>query len=341
MTSIRGATTVTENTTDAIIAASKELLAEMIQTNGLDLDQIIDIIFSATKDLSAVYPAVGAREMGIVEAGLFCVQEMDVSGSLPMCIRILLHGEISGKKQSDMQHIYLRGAKVLRPDLAKTKSVMAVAIDGPSGAGKSTVAKELAAASGFIYVDTGAMYRGVALYNILKNIDLKDQAAVERSLSDIHIDIRYDSQNKQRTLLNGQDITEDLRTQLAAEGASVVASYPAVRQKLVLLQQALASKHNVVMDGRDISTHVLPNARVKIYLDASVEERTRRRMHELQQKGEPAEYGEVRRAIEIRDHKDMSRAHSPLIQAKDAVYIQSDGMTVRDITEMILKIMAK
>ena len=121
MTSIRGAVTVTENTAEAITEASKELLTEIIRDNGLNLDQIIDITFSATKDLNAVYPAVAARELGIVEAGLFCVQEMDVTGSLPMCLRILLHGEIPGKKQSDMRHIYLKGAEILRPDLAKTK----------------------------------------------------------------------------------------------------------------------------------------------------------------------------------------------------------------------------
>ena len=223
----------------------------------------------------------------------------------------------------------------------RANTVMAVAIDGPSGAGKSTVAKELAAASGFIYVDTGAMYRAVALYNILRNVNLKDQAAVERNLTDINIDIRYDCQNKQRIILNDRDITEDLRTQQAAEGASVVASYQAVRQKLVAFQQSLAGKHNVVMDGRDIGTHVLPNAEVKIYLDASVEERTRRRMHELRQKGEPAEYDEVRQAIETRDHRDMSRVHSPLVKAKDAFYIQSDGMTVRDIVEKILVLLKK
>ena len=225
--------------------------------------------------------------------------------------------------------------------MARANNIIAVAIDGPSGAGKSTVAKELAAASGFIYVDTGAMYRAVAFYNILRDVNLKDQAAVEQNLTDIYIDIRYDSQNKQRIILNDQDVTEDLRTQQAAEGASLVASYQAVRQKLVAIQQALACKHNVIMDGRDIGTHVLPDAKVKIYLDASVEERTRRRMHELQQKGEPAEYDEVRRAIETRDHRDMHRFHSPLIQAKDAFYIQSDGMTVLDIVEKILTIMKK
>ena len=225
--------------------------------------------------------------------------------------------------------------------MARANNIIAVAIDGPSGAGKSTVAKELAAATGFIYVDTGAMYRAVAFYNILRDVNLKDQAAVERNLADIYIDIRYDSQNKQRIILNDQDVTEDLRTQQAAEGASLVAAYQAVREKLVTLQQELARKYSVVMDGRDIGTFVLPDARTKIYLDASVEERTRRRMHELQQKGEPAEYEEVRQAIEVRDHRDMNRVHSPLIRANDAFYIQSDGMTVQDITEKILTIMAK
>ncbi|MCL2421012.1 MAG: (d)CMP kinase [Defluviitaleaceae bacterium] len=341
MTSIRGATTVTENTTEAILEASGELLTEIIKANDLNTDQIIDITFSATKDINAVYPAVAARKMGIVEAGLFCVQEMDVPGSLPMCLRIMMHAAQPGRNQLDMNHVYLRGAEALRPDLAKKKALIAVAIDGPSGSGKSTVAKAVATASGIIYVDTGAMYRAVALYNIRKGVEPGQQAAVEESLSDISIELRYDSQKQQRAFLNGEDVTEALRVQRVAEGASVVASYQAVREKLVALQQVMARKHSVIMDGRDIATHVLPDAQVKIYLDASLEERTRRRMHELSQKGEPAVYEDVYKEIEIRDHRDMNRTHAPLVRTKEAVYIQSDGLAVKEIAEKIFEEMAK
>ena len=361
MTSIRGAITAESNTSGAILEAAEALLLGMAEANNLNIDQIIDIIFSATKDLNAAYPAAAARKMGIVEAGLFCVQEMDVSGSLPMCLRVLLHAEIPGKKQSDMKHVYLKEAKCLRPDLiqinkfpamgsgdkspvgdgAKPHGLLAIAIDGPSGAGKSTVAKAVAACAGIIYVDTGAMYRAVALHNIHKGIDPRDQDAVEKSLPDISIDIRHDSKRSQRLILNGEDVTESLRTQQVAEGSSIVASYQTVRQKLVTLQQSLASKHSVVMDGRDIGTHVLPEAQIKIYLDASLEERIHRRVGELQASGQPAEYASVKTAIEIRDNRDMNRTHAPLTQAKDAIYIKSDGMTVQDITQMIIQEIGK
>jgi len=340
MTSIRGATTAKANTSEAILEAVRKLLWEIIDANKLDVSQVIDITFSATRDLNAVYPAVAARAMGIVEAGLFCVQEMDVPGSLPMCIRILLHADVSGR-QSDMKHIYLEDAVVLRPDLTKkkvkTKSLLTVAIDGPSGAGKSTVAREVAAITGSIYVDTGAMYRAVALHNIRNGVSPSNKAVIEASLPDISIDITYDSQNNQRLILGGEDVTEALRTQQVAEGSSIVASYQAVRLKLVELQQALAKKYSVVMDGRDIGTHVLPNAQVKIYLDASLEERARRRMLELQRKGAAAEYETVKKEVETRDHRDMNRAYAPLVRAENAVYINSDGINAEGISRMIIQ----
>ena len=339
MTSIRGAITAAENTREAILEAAREMLLKVIEANEIGRDEIVDIIFSATKDLNAVYPAVAARELGIVQAGLFCVAEMDVPGSLPMCIRVLCHVEIPGKKQSDMKHVYLRGAEVLRPDLVRRK--VAVAIDGPSGAGKSTVAKEVAKAAGIIYVDTGAMYRAVALHNIQKKHKLTDSEAVEASLPDISIDIKHDSGKQQRLILNGEDVTEALRTQEVAEGSSVVASYQAVRQKMMALQQSIARSHSVVMDGRDIGTFVLPDAQVKIYLDAGLETRVKRRMGELQANGQSADYEKIRCQIEKRDHRDMTRAFAPLTIADDAIYILSDNLKVQEIVMMIIREMDK
>ena len=342
MTSIRGAITVESNTRESILEASDELLREIINTNGLYKDEIVDIMFSATKDLNAVYPAAAARAMGIVEAGLFCVQEMDVPGSLPMCLRILLHADVSsaGKKQSDMRHVYLKGAEVLRPDLVKpvkstktkpAKFPLSIAIDGPSGAGKSTVAKEVAANLGFTYIDTGAMYRAVALHGINKNIDLHDEQSVSGTLSEISIDIKDGS-----LILNGANVTADLRTQKVAEGSSVVAQYSNVRQKLVALQRAIAQKADVVMDGRDIGSYVLPKAQVKIYLDAAIEERTRRRINELQLKGESAEYEVILNEIKDRDFRDSNRTHAPLKKADDALYLKSDDMSVAEISQAII-----
>jgi len=208
-----------------------------------------------------------------------------------------------------------------------------IAIDGPSGSGKSTVAKELAKTLGIIYVDTGAMYRAVAFYNA----DPNDQAAVEASLPDISIDIRYDEDSQQRLILNGEDVTEELRSQEVGAASSVVASYPAVRQKLMEFQREIASKNSVIMDGRDIGTHILPNAQVKIYLDASPDERAVRRINELKQKGEAAEFETVKEALKIRDNRDMNRDIAPLVKADDAVYIKSDGLSVEDIMQMIIK----
>jgi len=339
MTSIRGAITVTENTSEAILEAADELLRTIIEVNQLTIDQIIDITFSVTQDLDAVYPAVAARTMGIVDAGLFCVQEMFVKGSLPMCIRVLLHVEylssMRNKRQSDMRHVYLRDAMSLRPDLV-AKAPYAVAIDGPSGAGKSTAAKGVAAKLGIVYIDTGAMYRSVALYCIRENVDVHDRNAVEERLDGISIDLRYNAKKHQRLFLNGEDVTEALRTQEVAEVTSIVASYPFVRGKLVALQQSLSRKRSVVMDGRDIGSTVLPNAKVKVYLDASLEERVRRRMTELKEKGLPAVQETIRKEIEVRDNRDMNRTYAPLVRVQDAMYIHSDNMTEEEIVEKIV-----
>ena len=338
MTSIRGATTVSVNSREAILEATGEMLRKIIEVNQVNYDEIIDIFFSATNDLNAAYPAA-ARELGIVQAGLFCVTEMYVPESLPKCIRALVHVDIPGKKQANMNHVYLRGAEVLRPDLIQ--KIIAVAIDGPSGSGKSTVAKEIAKAEGSIYIDTGAMYRAVAYYGISNNIELSDEAAVVNALDDINIYIEYDNNMQQRLFLNGDDVTEALRTQPVAEGSSIVAPYPAVREKLKYLQQSMAFNQDVVMDGRDIGTHILPNAQVKIFLDASLETRVQRRIAELKKNNQPAEYEVIKKQIEERDHRDITRDTAPLTKADDAIYIKSDNYTVQEIVMMIRREMEK
>jgi len=338
MTSIRGAITVAENTAEAVHEASKELLEAILSENGLFKDEVTDIFFSCTDDINAAYPAVSAREMGITEAALFCTQEMKVVGSLPMCLRVLMHVETTDKKQVDMRHVYLREAVNLRPDLAgklKKKPNFAIAIDGPVGAGKSTVAKAVAEALGVVYADTGAMYRAVALYNILKKADLKNKDLVEQNMADINISISYEADG-QRIILNEKDVTDSLRTPEVSEGASCVAAYGGVRAKLVRLQQDMAKEISIVMDGRDIGTHVLPNARLKIYLDASITERAKRRFKELRQKGESPDISTVQKDIEARDFRDMNREVSPLVRAEDAVYINTDNMSVEEITNKIV-----
>ena len=214
---------------------------------------------------------------------------------------------------------------------------MKIAIDGPAGAGKSTIAKRVAAALSYVYIDTGAMYRAMAVYLLRNHVDVDDWAAVSAVCDSADISIDYVG-GEQVVLLGGENVTPLLRTQEVGNMASACSTNPDVRRKLVELQQALARTRSVVMDGRDIGTVVLPDAPVKIYLTASVEERTRRRCHELELKGEPADPEEVRKQIEERDYRDMNREHSPLRQADDAVLVDSSDMSIEEVTEEILRI---
>ena len=186
----------------------------------------------------------------------------------------------------------------------------AIAVDGPAGSGKSTVAKLVAKRLGIIYVDTGAMYRTVALFCTEKGIALADEAAVVAALADLQMKI-VPEEGGQRIFLNGRDVTAEIRTAEIGKGASTVAAYRQVRARMVELQQEMAREHSVIMDGRDIGTVVLPDAEVKIYLDAGVEERARRRVGELQEKGETADFEEIKKMILERDYNDMSERTAP------------------------------
>ena len=210
----------------------------------------------------------------------------------------------------------------------------AIAIDGPAGAGKSTVAKMLAQTLGFIYVDTGAMYRAVALYGLRQSLDLDDEKAVCGVMDALEIVIRH-MQGEQHIFLNGEDVSLALRTAEAGAGASRVAVYAPVREKLVELQRRMADTSDVVMDGRDIGTHVLPRAQVKIYLDASVETRAKRRCAELEGLQLPFDYDTIQFDLQKRDAYDMNREISPLRQADDAVHIDTGDMAPHDVVEAI------
>ena len=207
----------------------------------------------------------------------------------------------------------------------------AIAIDGPGGAGKSTIAKMLAGRLGFLYVDTGAMYRAVALHGLRQNADIDDEETVNAYLKDIDIQIRY-IDTAQHIFLNGEDVTVAIRTAEAGKGASRVAIFAKVRKRLVEMQRQMAQTENVVMDGRDIGTYVLPDAAVKIYLDASIEERVHRRCAELEGLHLAYEYDTIKSELQKRDENDSNRAISPLRQAEDAVLIVTDGMTPEEVT---------
>lgn len=210
-----------------------------------------------------------------------------------------------------------------------------IAIDGPVGAGKSTVARALAQRLGARYVDTGAMYRSVAHLAASRGIDWQDRAAVARVAREIAIEFRP-APTGQRVLVGGADVTDAIRTPRISEGASVVSQYPEVRESLVALQRGMAQGGDVIMEGRDIGTVVFPDAEVKIFLDATLDERARRRHRELAAKGEAVTYEAVREAMRERDHRDSTRAHSPLRAAPDAVAIDSTYLTVEQVVDAIV-----
>lgn len=211
-----------------------------------------------------------------------------------------------------------------------------IAIDGPAGAGKSTIAKRIAKHLNFIYVDTGAMYRALALYFIRNNISPDEKEKIKNACNNADITIEY-LNGEQQVILNGENVSHLIRTEEVGNMASAASVYPSVRLKLVELQRNLAKKANVVMDGRDIGTYVLPNADLKIYLTASSSERARRRYLELKERGIAADISEIEKDIIERDKRDMNRDFAPLRQAEDAILIDSSDMTIEEVNETIIK----
>ncbi len=209
-----------------------------------------------------------------------------------------------------------------------------IAIDGPAGAGKSTIAKAVAKRMGFVYVDTGALYRAVGLYMLDRGISIDDAEEVVKALPEITVDIEY-MDEAQQVILCGKNVTSRLRTQEVGEAASVTSQYPEVRDKLMELQRSLAERYDVVMDGRDIGTVVLPDADLKIYLTADSRIRAKRRYDELIGKGEKAEFSEILKEVEERDRRDMNRETAPLKKADDAVEVDSSCMTVSEVEDRI------
>lgn len=217
------------------------------------------------------------------------------------------------------------------------EKIRALAIDGPAGAGKSTIAKAVSRELNWIYVDTGAMFRAIALFLTERGTDTDSEEAVAAALDGADIALRHEN-GEQRIFLNGRDVSAEIREEAVGNMASRVSVYPAVRNKLLLLQRQLAAAQPVVMDGRDIGTVVLPNADTKIYLTASAEVRAKRRLRELLLKGQSAELAEVQRDIEARDYRDMHRETAPLRQAEDAVLLDSSDMSAAEVQQKILSI---
>jgi len=216
--------------------------------------------------------------------------------------------------------------------MAKTYSI---AIDGPAGAGKSTIARSLAKELDFYYVDTGAIYRTVAYFLDLLGISPKDADGVARYIDELTVEITYDEERRQHMLMNGMDVTDDIRTQDISQKASLVSAHAVVREMLLDMQQEMARRHNVVMDGRDIGTVVLPRATVKIFLTATPEERARRRCAELQAKGQKAEYNQTLKDIIQRDYQDTHREIAPLKQARDSIVVDTTEMDIPTVVKTI------
>ncbi len=215
-------------------------------------------------------------------------------------------------------------------------SYFKIAIDGPAGAGKSTIARKIARSLSFVYVDTGAMYRAMALYFIRNHIRFDEKSKIESACSNVDITIEF-KDGEQIVILNGEPVNAYLRTEEVGNMASATSVNKAVRLKLVELQQNLAKKENVVMDGRDIGTYVLPDAQLKIFLTASTEERARRRWAELKEKGLDADITKIEDDIKERDHRDITREFAPLKQAPDAILLDSSESTIDEVVEMIMK----
>ena len=217
-------------------------------------------------------------------------------------------------------------------------STIRVAVDGPSGAGKSTLARAAAAALGFLYVDTGAIYRTVGLSVRDRGVDPGDEAAVAEMLPPLRIELRYDGEGGQRMFLNGRDVSGEIRLPEISRYASAVSALPVVRAYLMETQRDLARKHDVIMDGRDIGTVVLPDAEVKVFLTASAQARAQRRCRELEERGTPQPFEEVLRDIEDRDFRDTHREAAPLRRAEDAALLDTSALDVRQSLEALREI---
>ena len=217
-------------------------------------------------------------------------------------------------------------------------STIRVAVDGPSGAGKSSLARAAAAALGFLYVDTGAIYRTVGLSVRDRGVDPGDEAAVAEMLPPLRIELRYDGEGGQRMFLNGRDVSGEIRLPEISRYASAVSALPVVRAYLMETQRDLARKHDVIMDGRDIGTVVLPDAEVKVFLTASAQARAQRRCRELEERGTPQPFEEVLRDIEDRDFRDTHREAAPLRRAEDAALLDTSALDFRQSLEALLEI---
>lgn len=329
MKAIRGATTLKCDTPEEIRDSVSCLLNEIKVRNRLNEGDIICILFSSTADIRSFYPAKAARESGFFNVPLFSSLEPEISGSLKRCIRVMFLAE----NVDNPEHVYLKDAVKLRKDLTQ---VINIALDGPAGSGKSTVSKLIAKKFDILCLDTGAMYRACALKCLKEKADIYNGKAVERIISEIDLTVKYEN-GEQITLLDGVNVSEEIRKPEVSMAASTVSAIACVREKMVELQRGIAEKTSCILDGRDIGTNVLPNAKFKFYLTAAPEVRAQRRAAENAVKGYNSDFKEVLADVILRDKQDATRKIAPLKQATDAVLVDSTNMNIAEVVSYISK----
>lgn len=327
---IRGATTITTDCKEEICQSVKELLDEIFSTNALKREEIRVFVFSLTTDIHSYHPAKAARECGYDFAPLFSAIEPEIDEGLKLCIRVMIFVE-KENTTAVAKHIYQKGAKILRKDISE---IYNIALDGPAGSGKSTIAKALAKDYNILYLDTGAMYRACGLKAIRLGIDLKDVEAVENMLPLLDVRVEY-RDGKQHTLLDGEDVSEAIRENQVSMAASDISAHKAVRIKMVEMQREIASKMSCVIDGRDIGSAVLPDAKYKFFVTADSKVRAMRRYKELAARGETVDFQSLHNEILLRDKQDSEREFSPLVQAEDAVIVDTSDMAIEEVVAKI------
>lgn len=329
MTIIRGATTIEKDCKEEICSAVKDLLDEVFDCNSLKKEEVKGFLFSLTSDIHSYHPAKAARESGYDFAPLFAAVEPDIEGGLKLCIRLMLFSELVDERR--VKHAYQRGAKALRKDISE---IMNIALDGPAGSGKSTIAKILAKDYNILYLDTGAMYRACGLKALRLGVNPKDGVGVESILPMLDVKVEY-KDGKQHTLLDGEDVSLAIRENAVSMAASDISAHPCVRIKMVEMQRDIARGMSCVLDGRDIGSKVLPDAKFKFFITADSKVRAQRRYQELVARGEQVDFDALHQEIIIRDKQDSERAFSPLVCAEDAVVVDTSDMSVDEVVALI------
>ncbi len=329
MTIIRGAITVEKDSKEEISTSVKELLDEVFAANDLQKEDVAGFLFSLTTDIHSYHPAKAARECGYDFAPLFAAIEPEIDGALKLCIRLMLFTNLPSTKK--VTHIYLKGAKNLRKDISE---IYNIALDGPAGSGKSTIAKALAKDYNILYLDTGAMYRACGLKALRCGVNPKDGEAVEKMLPTLNVKVEY-KDGAQHTILDGEDVSSAIRENAVSMAASDISAHPCVRIKLVEMQREIAKSMSCVLDGRDIGTAVLPDAKYKFFITADSKIRAMRRFKELSARGENVDFDSLHAEIVARDKQDSERKFSPLVQAKDAIVIDTSNMSIEEVVKAV------